>query len=590
MDPSLTLGKVSKSGEGEGDDADDLFETALKNREKKGSMKRMRKRIEKSTKGAKKSLKKKKKEVEKFLKYITTDRAAAEQAAAEKAAAEQAAAKKKAAEKFLKDMNDFTIGASVPLEGEDQTPVRSWVDRIRNADILIALAKAIGVAELYTLRAKQKYKEATKLAGQQEPDVDQVDAKLEKLEEDARQKLNEKKQDVTRIRKELKGLKRKRLWFAATEEEVQQKRGQLEKEIREVKEQKAVVDKGGEMEQASAIIIINGRPVKKKYSPQRQPRRAINKAFREAAKHLLDGFEIKNRMSRKGITKIVDRLRSPHIFTSEWEEFSKKVIEYFLDHQEEEAEGAAAAAAAMESELLREAYEMKEKTNLESNEAISENMKQFLNANPGGTIEEWAARSVWTRGTGGEMTETGAPERAMKGEWENLFEEAKKRDLIKNINRELKAQNNFQYERVARYLYNAANIMAKGMGIIEDIEWIEASMEVDDLLEAGGVDVEEEALLLVAQVVDILVKKADERINQADSETLKASYKVKEGVDELKDLMKKWWQKAGGAKSKEVLAAEKKVAEYEEWAAKNLVMDPPPPSHATSKVWRNSPV
>ena len=75
-----------------------------------------------------------------------------------------------------------------------------------------------------------------------------------------------------------------------------------------------------------------------------------------------------------------------------------------------------------DSDVDMEAMAAMRKTNLELHKAISEDMKQFLTANPGGTIQKWAASSEWTRDTGGERDATGAPVRVTTGIFLELFQ------------------------------------------------------------------------------------------------------------------------------------------------------------------------
>jgi len=81
-----------------------------------------------------------------------------------------------------------------------------------------------------------------------------------------------------------------------------------------------------------------------------------------------------------------------------------------------------AAPEGGDSDVDMEAMAAMRKTNLELHKAISEDMKQFLTANPGGTIQKWAASSEWTRDTGGERDATGAPVRVTTGIFLELFQ------------------------------------------------------------------------------------------------------------------------------------------------------------------------
>ena len=81
-----------------------------------------------------------------------------------------------------------------------------------------------------------------------------------------------------------------------------------------------------------------------------------------------------------------------------------------------------AAPEGDDSDVDMEAMAEMRKTNLELHKAISEDMKQFLTANPGGTIQKWAASSEWTRDTGGERDATGAPVRVTTGIFLELFQ------------------------------------------------------------------------------------------------------------------------------------------------------------------------
>lgn len=55
---------------------------------------------------------------------------------------------------------------------------------------------------------------------------------------------------------------------------------------------------------------------------------------------------------------------------------------------------------------------------------MGKDMRRFKITNPSGTLTEWAINSVWSRDTGGERDENGAPIRALDGIWKALFDEA----------------------------------------------------------------------------------------------------------------------------------------------------------------------
>ena len=51
-------------------------------------------------------------------------------------------------------------------------------------------------------------------------------------------------------------------------------------------------------------------------------------------------------------------------------------------------------------------------------------MVEYLTKSPEGTLADWTRTSVWSRDTGGERDQDGAPKRAQGGKWRSLFHRA----------------------------------------------------------------------------------------------------------------------------------------------------------------------